>query len=67
MAEMRIVGFPSVDWPWLLRIELARDGDTERVSSGPGLGDFSGSIVDSRDIPGNLIFPLLDASKLASS
>lgn len=37
--------------------ELAREGEVERVSSGRGLVGLSDSIVDSRDMPGNLIVP----------
>jgi hypothetical protein len=48
-------------------IELAREGDGERVSSGGGLVGLSDSTVDSRDMPGSLILPDADGASTSSS
>jgi hypothetical protein len=48
-------------------IELAREGEGERVSSGGGLVGLSDSTVDSRDIPGNFILPEVDGASTSSS
>lgn len=48
-------------------IELAREGEGDRVSSGRGLVGLSDSTVDSRDMPGNLILPEADGASTSSS